>query len=371
MAQGVLAVLWLVTGLGVLDEDFLLLAGVWVGVLVAQAHTRLHLVDILAAGTTRAESVPRHQRRLHLHLYRVIDQRGDKHRRERCHALALGVVGRHTHQAMHAVLALEVSVGEVTLDIYRARLDARLVTFEEVGNRGLVAMFLAIAQVHAHQHLRPVLALGAPRAGVDFQDHSHMVLLAAEHVAQLQGLDFGHRRGIHRVELGLLEQLLLVEIPAILQLIHSGLDFLVAVHPGLQVLDFLHLGLRLLGMLPEVRHMGAELLLLDLYLLIVDIEIPFERVLALHGLFKLFLSNHIRDLISPQSYEKSLERAKTVCDRPGGSEHLTVIAHHLQVDSQADGQPDDNPHGERPPDFTAAEIDEIQRHHEDGTRDEQ
>ena len=45
-------------------------------------------------------------------------------------------------------------------------------------------------------------------------------------------------------------------------------------------------------MLPEIGHMGAEFLLLDLYLLVVNIEVPLERVLALDGLFQLFLRYH-------------------------------------------------------------------------------
>ena len=153
-------------------------------------------------------------------------------------------------------------------------------------------MFLAITEIHAHQHLGPVLALGASGSGVDFQNHTHMVLLAAEHVAQLKRLDFLQGGSMHRVKLLFADQFLLVEVPAILKLVDGGLHLVVTVYPGLKVLDFLHLRLRLLGMLPEVRHMGAEFLLLDLYLLIVDIEIPFERVLALDGLFKLFLRNH-------------------------------------------------------------------------------
>ena len=47
---------------------------------------------------------------------------------------ALGVVGRHAHQAVHAVLALEVAVGKVALDIDCGRFDAGLVAFEQVGD---------------------------------------------------------------------------------------------------------------------------------------------------------------------------------------------------------------------------------------------
>ena len=50
-AQGTLLVLWLVTGFGTLDEDFLYLACVRVFPRVAETYTRLHLVHVLTTGT--------------------------------------------------------------------------------------------------------------------------------------------------------------------------------------------------------------------------------------------------------------------------------------------------------------------------------
>ena len=50
--HGLLAVFGLVTRLGVLNEDLLVLARIGIFILVTQAHARLHLVDILSTGTT-------------------------------------------------------------------------------------------------------------------------------------------------------------------------------------------------------------------------------------------------------------------------------------------------------------------------------
>ena len=49
----------------------------------------------------------------------------------------------------------------------------------------LVAAALAPAQVHAQQHLRPVLALRAAGARVDGEDRVRAVVLAAEHLLEL------------------------------------------------------------------------------------------------------------------------------------------------------------------------------------------
>ena len=90
-AQGVLSVLGLVAGLGVFNEDFLFLARVGVFVLVAQTHTRLHLVYVLSTSTAATEGVPRQARLLDDDFDGVVDERGDKHRGEGSHTLALGL----------------------------------------------------------------------------------------------------------------------------------------------------------------------------------------------------------------------------------------------------------------------------------------
>ncbi len=60
LAHGVFFVLGLVSGLGVFDENFFVFAGVWVYELVAQTYAGFDFIDVLSAGTTAAEGVPRY-----------------------------------------------------------------------------------------------------------------------------------------------------------------------------------------------------------------------------------------------------------------------------------------------------------------------
>lgn len=53
------AVLGLLARLGILDEDFLGLAGFGVCVLVSESDSGLDLVDVLTAGTAGTEEIPR------------------------------------------------------------------------------------------------------------------------------------------------------------------------------------------------------------------------------------------------------------------------------------------------------------------------
>ena len=56
--HGIVSVFELLSTLGVLDKDFLLLTSIRVNILISQAHTGLHLVDVLTTGTATSEEVP-------------------------------------------------------------------------------------------------------------------------------------------------------------------------------------------------------------------------------------------------------------------------------------------------------------------------
>ena len=90
-----------------------------------------------------------------------------------------GVERGDADQAVHAGLALEMAVGVLPGHLDRGRLDARLLAREQVDHLRLEAGPLRPAQVHAHEHLGPVLRLGAARSGVDGEDGVLLVLRAA------------------------------------------------------------------------------------------------------------------------------------------------------------------------------------------------
>ena len=173
---------------------------------------------------------------------------------------------------MYAVLAFEIAVGKIALHIDCAGLDAGFVAIEKVGYACLVAVLLAPAQIHAHKHRGPVLALGTAGSGIDFKHDAELILLAAQHIAQLEVLDYPYGRGIQFVKFMLLHEALLDHIPAYFQFSACIFDIAVAVKPLLYVLDFLHLRLCFLGMLPEIRHMRAQFLFFYLDFLAVDVK---------------------------------------------------------------------------------------------------
>jgi hypothetical protein len=71
----------------------------------------------------------------------------------------------------------------------RRTLDPGLVAREELVDLDVQPLALGPPQVHAEQHLRPVLGFGATGAGVDRRDGIVLVVLAGEQRCELESFD--------------------------------------------------------------------------------------------------------------------------------------------------------------------------------------
>ena len=163
---------------------------------------------------------------------------------------------------MHAVLTLEITVGVVALYFERAGFDPHFVARLIVERLDLVAVRLAPAGVHAQQHRRPVERLGAAGSGVDVQNGAHLVLVAAQHVAQFERFDMLHRSGVMLIHLGLGDHLLLQKIGHEFQILDLLYDGVVIGDPALDRRNLAQLLLRMRGIFPKVGLLGLLLFVL-------------------------------------------------------------------------------------------------------------
>ncbi len=194
---------------------------------------------------------------------------------------------------MHSVLAFQVSVGILsTLNLHGHTLYSGLVAVLKVTYRHLMAVSLGPALIHAHQHRRPVLALGAAGTAVYLQHHVHRIFFLAEHVFQLETLYRRHGPGVVVVHFLLGDHLFLVEIESELQLIGTRAHFGISVYPPFYALHFLHLLLGTLRVFPEVGRLRAQVFLLKFYLFPVYVEIAAQGVGTLDNIFQLIRSYH-------------------------------------------------------------------------------
>jgi hypothetical protein len=184
---------------------------------VGDAHRRLGLVDVLAAGAGGAVDIDLEVGGIDRDVDLVVHLGRDEHRGEAGVAAVVGIEGRLAHQAVHAGLGLEPAIGVIALDAHGGRLDAGHFAAADFHQLGLPAARLAPAQVHAQQHLGPVLGLGTAGAGLDVEVGIGGIHLAAEHALELEllelglaGIDIGHH-GLEGLEVVLhlreLEQL--------------------------------------------------------------------------------------------------------------------------------------------------------------------
>ena len=136
-----------------------------------------------------AEGVGAHVGRVDVDLDRVVDLGVDEHAGEAGVAAARRVERALAHQAVHAGLGAQQAEGVVALDLDRRAADAGDVALGLFHHLGLEALALAVLQVLAQQHLRPVAGLGAAGAGLDVDEAVARVGRVVEHAAELELLD--------------------------------------------------------------------------------------------------------------------------------------------------------------------------------------
>ena len=113
-------------------------------------------------------------------LARLLDDRRDLDARERRLAAVGGVERRQPHEPVHALLGRVEAVGVVAGDAEGRGLDARLLARARLQQLDLEAAPLGPAHLHPQHHLRPVLRVGAARAGVDGHERVAGVVVAGE-----------------------------------------------------------------------------------------------------------------------------------------------------------------------------------------------
>ena len=158
------------------------------------AHGGIGHVDVLAAGAAGAEGIDAQVLVLDIDLDFVVHLREDEDAGEGGVAARVGVEGRDADQAVDADFGLQQAVGVLAVDFEGGALDAGAFAFQTVGHHGGKALSLGPSQVHAEQHLGPILALRAAGAGMDGHDGRARVVLAGEEHAGFQALQVARRR---------------------------------------------------------------------------------------------------------------------------------------------------------------------------------
>ena len=193
---------------------------------VGDAHRRFGLVDVLAARARGPVGVDAAVALVDVDLDAVVDHRIDPDRGEARVPAGVRIERRDAHQPMHARFGLQPAVGVMALDHDGRRLDAGLVAGRLLDDLDLELPPLRPAHVHAQEHARPVAALGAARARMDFDIAVVAVRLAREQRLELAALALGLQRlqGRHALGLGRRVALGLAELDQRRRVLEVALD---------------------------------------------------------------------------------------------------------------------------------------------------
>ena len=209
---------------------------------------------MLSAGAARAVDVDAKIRRIDLDVDVVFHLGRDEHRRERGMPAIARIERRLAHQPVHAGLGAQPAEGVVTLHPDRRALDARDLAGRHLDELALEAAPLGPAQIHAQQHLGPVLRLGAAGARLDIEEGVGGVHRPGEHPLEFECA----QALVERVQIGLdrgggfLVLFLGRELQQLGRVVQTGAQRLQSAHLVLETSALLAECLRLIRIVPDL-----------------------------------------------------------------------------------------------------------------------
>jgi hypothetical protein len=177
---------------------------------------------------------------------------------------AVRIEWRDPHQPMYSSFSLELAIGEGAIDLERCALDACHVAGLVIYLGNLVSVLFSPHDVHAVEHVGPVLTFRAASTGVDLDHGAELIFLEAEHLFELEL--FNHVKGL----LVLSFELILPYISGIvkfiehLEVIELLAHLVIGVSPDFFSPDIFQNGFCLLWVVPEIGLMCDALLVLYL-----------------------------------------------------------------------------------------------------------
>ena len=200
--------------------------------------------------------------------------REDEDRGEGGVAPGIAVKRGDAYQSVDPRLRLQVAVAAFAADCEGYPFDPSLVAGLVIGDVGLPAAALAVAEIHPEQHLRPVLRLGPASPGIDGNETGTPIVRAGKHPLELDG----H----HRLLEGFVELVHLFErrfVPGLGAQFDEHLDVLGLTVQAIPAVDRLFHGcpflqhlLRSLIVVPETGSGNARLQFLHVFPLFLYVK---------------------------------------------------------------------------------------------------
>lgn len=226
---------------------------------VRDAHGGFHLVHILAA--LAAGTVGVHLQILvqNLNTDGIGNLRRSVQGGKGSMPLTGGIKGRNAHQAVDAAFILQITVSILSIHLQGHGTDAGVIPVRAFQISHGKAAALTPADVHAHQHGRPVTGFRAACPGVNGHITGSLVLRAVQQGQQLkirQGLlPFG--KLLHGLPAQVVVIRLLGQFNGSVNILQTGFQCGKRLHPVFQGIHFRHQRPRGILVIPEIRSAHA------------------------------------------------------------------------------------------------------------------
>ena len=158
---------------------------------VRDAHSGLHLVDVLATFATGTERVHAKILGPDIDFDAVVDLGNHEDGRKRSMAARGLIEGRNPHETMNAGFARKETVSIFTGKLDRRRLDAGFFSGSLIKNLGRHSPAFRPSQVHTEKDGSPILRFRPARAGLDGHDGVEVIGFSGK---QRPGFQFGDVR---------------------------------------------------------------------------------------------------------------------------------------------------------------------------------
>ena len=158
---------------------------------------------------------------------------------------------------MGAALGAQVPIRIGALDGQRRAADAGLVPRRRLDDLRLVALALGPAEIHAHQHLRPVRGVGPADAGAEREHRVAVVVWTGELCLERRVRDLIAERGEFALEVGL-HRGIVGQRCELGQVGRASAERLPSIEACAQEADALQEPLRVLAIVPEIGTRGLR-----------------------------------------------------------------------------------------------------------------
>ncbi len=154
---------------------------------------------------------------------------------------------------MNAIFAFQVAIGVIAFKLNGATFYTDFVTLVKLYCFNVISLFFTVPDVHAHEHIGPIVTFGSSGTCIDPQDGSKFIFFLPKHVSCFESFDKIQCFSVMLVDIGFCSFAHLEKIVQNKKVFHALINLFESIGPDFDRTDHFHLSFSFFGVGPEVR----------------------------------------------------------------------------------------------------------------------